>query len=324
MKLNKMGERAIIDRIFSTGNISQEPDDCSLMDCGDKYILFTTDSISEKVHIPELATPYEAGRFFGSINLSDVAAMAGIPESFMASYNLKNDMEIEYLSEFSRGLSSLLHEYKVEFVGGDTKEAEENIFVGFCIGRQEKDLVRKRSYIGPDQILCLTGNVGKVGAAYISYKNGIDVRESSRRMLDIKPRLDVAEIISRAGARFMMDLSDGLFGCLSQMKHDYGYGFRIVEHEVRMHGSVDEISKITGMPKRDIAMNIGGDYELLFTIDNDHFGEFSREMETNNIDISYIGNTWNGNNIIFDGERWENIEEKGWEHFSIEPDAPEE
>ena len=36
-----------------------------------------------------------------------------------------------------------------------------------------------------------------------------------------------------------------------------------------MHGSVDEISKITGVSKRDMAMNIGGDYELLFTIEND-------------------------------------------------------
>lgn len=321
MKLGNLGERKIIERIFSSGNISQDPDDCSLIELKDEYLLFTTDSISEKSHIPELATPYEAGRFFGAVNLSDIAAMAGIPRSFMANYNLKKEMEIEYLEEFSRGLAGILNEHGVEYIGGDTKETTENIFVGFCIGKQKKKLVRKRSEIAPDQILCMTGSAGKAGAAYISYKNGIDIRESSRRMLDIKPRLDVAETISKSGAKFMMDLSDGLFGCLSQMKHDYGIGFRIVEHEVKTDSSVENVSKLTGVPVREISMNIGGDYELLFTIENDHFGEFSREMEKNNIEVCYIGNTWKGGNIIFDGERWEEISRNGWEHFSHREDV---
>ncbi len=315
MKLENVGERNIINRIFSNGNITQSPDDCSLMDAGDSYLLLTTDSISEKGHIPQYATPFEAGRFFGSINLSDIAAMAGKPETFMASFNLKNELEMDYIEEFSRGLSSVLSEYSVQYIGGDTKESDENIFVGFCVGSQKKNLVRKRSDIDSDQILCLTGPLGKVGAAYVAYNNGIDVRESSRRMLDIKPRLDVAEIISKEGAKFMMDLSDGLFGCISQMKEDYGFGFRVVENEIKMDSDVSKISNITGVSRRDMAMNIGGDYELLFTIENDNFGKFSREMERQNIEVSYIGNTWDGENMIFNGENWEKIKGKGWEHF---------
>ena len=46
-------------------------------------------------------------------------------------------MEIDYLEEFSRGLSNLLQEYKVEFAGGRFPWRGHVIFTGICIPHPE-------------------------------------------------------------------------------------------------------------------------------------------------------------------------------------------
>jgi thiamine-monophosphate kinase len=322
MKIGDLEERNLIEMIMKCSGVKQKADDCSIYPMDKQSILSTTDSICETTHIPSHATAYEAGRFFGAINLSDIAAMAAIPKLFMSSFNIRANTAVDYIEDFSRGLADILNQYDVENGGGDTKESKENIFAGFCIGLQKNELIRRRSLIEKNQILCLTGPIGRVGAAYESYRNGIDLRESSRRILDVKPRLDVSEEISKSGARFMMDLSDGLFGSLWQMKKDYGLGFRLVESEITLDPKVKEICKITGESVRNVGMNIGGDYELIFTIENSNYGKFSKEMEKKEIEINYIGDVWEGNNMIFDGEKWDNIHEEGWKHFKSGNNQP--
>ncbi len=314
-EIDQSGERNIINMIRKVGNIKQKPDDCSLVDRGDSYELITMDSINEKTHIPVGATASEAGRFFAMVNLSDIAAMGGIPQTFMAAFNIRGDLHEEYVEEFVNGMSKTLKEYDLEYAGGDTKESDTNVFSGMCMGYQKKKLTRLRSEIKPHQILCSTGTLGKTGAAYVAYSHGMDTRENSRRMLDIKARISEGMAIGSSGAKFMMDISDGLYGCLSQMKMDYGIGFRISEMDVKLDESVKEVANVVGCSPRDIAFNYGGDYELLFTIDNDDYGKFSKKMEDEGIAVSYIGDTWEGDNMIFNGEQWEKIEHRGWEHL---------
>ena len=309
------GEREIISNIMKDGGVLQPPDDCSYTRISNRCILTTTDSITPENHIPGGVGPLEAGEFFGSVNLSDIAAMGGKPLSFMAAFIIGNDIDMDYLEQFSKGLGKILSRYNTEYIGGDTKPGRSTAFSGFCIGTAKWSEITFRKNIGKNQILCMTNDLGRVGSAYMDYINGVNVRESAREMLKITPRIKEGSQIAKSGGKFMMDMSDGLFGCLSQMKRDYGYGFRLVESELPFHQSVAKTSDRYGISKTQIGCNIGGDYELLFTIDNNDYGKFSRTMEDKGIRISYIGDVWEGDNIIFDGERWTKIEGKGWEHF---------
>ena len=316
MKIGGLGEREVIREIMKFGKVSQKPDDCSILDSGRNYLLLTTDSITPETHIPALASAKEAGEFFASINLSDIAAMGGIPKIFMASFNLEKNMEIEYIEDFVKGIFRVLERNNVEYSGGDTKESKGTVFTGFCLGVQKKRLTRKRSQIAPNQIVCVTGKLGRVGAAYGAYINGVNLRENSKRILDISPKIREGQIISENGGKFMMDISDGLFGSIWQMKNDYGVGFRLSESDIKVDESVHNISRITGISERELAFNYGGDYELLFTIKNDEFGKFSKKMEEEGIEVCYIGDTWNGDNMIFNGQNWEKINYRGWEHLT--------
>nr|WP_010917260.1 thiamine-phosphate kinase [Thermoplasma volcanium] len=263
------------------------------------------------------------GKFFASINLSDVAAMAGIPISFMTAYSISPEIEISFLEDIESGIMKVLKMYDVDFIGGDLKEGMDLILTGIAIGKQKKTLTRKRSDIGRKQMVAYTNKLGRAASGYIFYKSGYDSVEGINMMLGITPRLEEARIISEYGAKFMMDLSDGLYSSLNQMKADYGVGFKIVEDEVVYDDSARKAAEISGASVYDIACGYGGDYELLFTVPEENYRDFAQAMESNNIEVHFIGETWEGENIVFDGKTWTKMKDEGYEHFRPKPQLGE-
>lgn len=310
----KLSERDLIDLIYSRGFVKQPKDDCSWLERKDEYIFITTDSITLKTHIPDVCNPYEAGKFFGAINLSDIAAMGAKPESFMGSYVIGRNLDTYYIEEFINGLHLILDKFSTDYIGGDTKSGDTSTFTGICIGNRKRDRVTFRSNIKKGQVLCVTNQLGSKGAAYVLYSMGIDRVKNGKNIIDIIPRVSEGVKIADSGAKFMMDLSDGLFGAVYQMKRDYGLGFRIIKDQIPISPEVGKAKKLTGKDEMEI-INYGGDYELLFTIEQEDYSGFAEKMEDENIKISYIGDIWDGDNMLFDGESWNKINFKGWEHF---------
>ncbi len=315
MKILDMGERKIISRTYENMNITQNKDDCVVIPRGNDYELVTVDSINERTHIPRGVSPAKIGNFFGAVNLSDIAAMGGIPQYFLAAFNIPSSMELGFLDNLERGLDSILREFNVEYLGGDTKESDTMSFSGVCIGTASKEATLKRSNINKGQILCVTHNLGHKIAAFIAYSNGIRIRENAEKMLSIIPRVREGAIIAKCGGKFMMDLSDGLGSALNQMKTDYSFGFRVVKDQIPIHEDLYRIGKIVGIDPYEAIFRYGGDYELLFTIDNNNSEETASILRNKGVEFSMIGDVWENENIIFDGERWNPIAESGYEHF---------
>lgn len=319
LKLREMGERAIIDSVFRDFSLSQEKDDCALVDLGDQYLMASTDIIRESTHIPRGAKPRQIGRFAANINLSDIAGMAGEPIGMLASYLVSPDSEDSYFREIVGGVNDALRSQGADMLGGDTKEGSELVISGTALGRQKKPLTRKRSDISKGQVLAVTNTLGRAASGYVFMRSGYQRSRGVDLIMDITPRIREAQIISEHGGRFMMDLSDGIYSSISQMKHDYGLGFRIVEDELPANSNVRKASDISGATFTDIMCAFGGDYELLFTIDNEHYQDFSDAMESEKISVSFIGDVWDGDNIIYNGAHWSKITNPGYEHFSDKP-----
>ncbi|MHB8360798.1 MAG: thiamine-phosphate kinase [Thermoplasmataceae archaeon] len=315
MKLDELGEREIIRRTFDILKIKQEKDDCVIIPRGNDFELLTMDSINERTHIPVNVKPSLLGSFFANVNLSDIAAMGGTPEYFMASFNIPGNTEIEYLAEFEKGMYSALNNYNVEYLGGDTKENLEMSFTGLCIGRAPKKNIAKRSNIKKGQILCVTNEIGSRGSAFLYYVNGIRKNENASKMMSITPKIEEGKIISENGGKFMMDLSDGLGSAMHQMKSDYGLGFRIILDQLPISKDLFHISELLGSDPYINSLELGGDYELLFTIDNTNSKIVQEELNSIGVNFSMIGDVWEGENIMFNGERWTPILTTGFEHF---------
>ncbi|RKX91766.1 MAG: thiamine-phosphate kinase, partial [Spirochaetes bacterium] len=59
MKLYQIGERRIIKEISKILPDVDLTDDCARIAIDDKYLLVSTDLISEKTHIPKIMTPWQ-------------------------------------------------------------------------------------------------------------------------------------------------------------------------------------------------------------------------------------------------------------------------
>ncbi len=294
-------------------------DDCALVDDGEDYLMLSTDVITPETHAPKGSTPEQIGSFFANINLSDIAGMAGKPLGFMAAYSAPDDLDIEFLEGVETGVDKVLKGHSIEHFGGDMKEGGSLTMTGIAVGRQKKELTRKRSEIKPGQLLGVTNRLGRSASGYVFYKSGYRKSYGIELMLGIQARIKEAEIISRFGGKFMMDLSDGVFSSVHQMKRDYGLGFKLVEDSVTPDINVEKAAELSGASMRDLLFSFGGDYEILFTIENANYGEFLENMEANGVNVSIIGQVWENENLIFDGERWESITSHGYEHFTGKP-----
>ena len=319
MKLSDLGEREIINNIFKIGVVKQEKDDCAIVPINDESFLFSTDIVSDVTNIPKGATGEQIGRFFASVNLSDIAAMAGIPIGFLSSISIDPSLEWDILRDIETGMHHVLRSFDTELLGGDLKEGNGMTLSGTIIGRQRNEKIRKRSDVRKDQIIGVTNSLGKAASGYVFYRSGYNTVSGIEMMMGISPRVKEAQIMTESGARFLTDLSDGLKSALYQMKSDFGLAGKIVEHDIPVHESVNKASEISGASNVDIATSYGGDYELLFTVDNENFRDFASSMESNKISVSFIGQIWDERNIIFDGRTWRPIVGKGYEHFSRMP-----
>ena len=319
MRLLDLGERRIIDDIHRDFHVTQPKDDCAMIDSGDSVLLLSTDIIRESTHIPKGAKPEQIGNFVANINLSDIAAMAGIPIGMVLSYLVNPESDESFLIDVVRGVDKTLKSVGAEILGGDTKEGSELVISGTVLGQQEKRKVRKRSDLKPGHVIGVTNELGRCASGYIFYKNSYRTDLAINLILGIKARIKEAQIMSEYGAKFMTDLSDGLFSSMSQMKNDYGIGFRIVENELVPNRYVRKASDLSGLSGTEIMCAYGGDYEIMFSIENKDFKDFSDAMESEKINVHFIGDAWKGDNIINNDDQWLPIKEYGYEHFRPKP-----
>ncbi len=315
MKLSDLGEREIIRHLNRFAN-NEMPEDCALIESGRHYIMISSDSVSVENNIPEGAPDELIGEFLAGINLSDIAAMGGIPIGMVIDVLAPPDTEMESLEGIYMGASRRLSQFGSYIMGGDTKEAKELILAGTIFGRQLKNKVIRRSGIAAGQIIGITGKLGKCVTGYHLYRSGYRINHAIRLMLDFVPRVREGQILADSGVKFMTDLSDGLFSSIWQIKESFGLGARIVGDDIPVYSGIKKAADITDIDTVIEACNFGGDYELMFTVNNEDYEGFREQMKKSGVEVHFIGDLYHGDPILFREDRWHKIEKKGYEHFT--------
>ena len=106
-EISQLGEFGLIDHIskqFSLQNpssITGIGDDAAVIDCGEDYLLVTTDMLTEGVHFDLSYVPLQHLGYKSVVaNVSDIAAMNGMPEQIVVSLGLSNRFSVEAVDEF--------------------------------------------------------------------------------------------------------------------------------------------------------------------------------------------------------------------------------
>ncbi|MDD5495802.1 MAG: thiamine-phosphate kinase [Candidatus Omnitrophica bacterium] len=303
MKIKDIGEIGLIKRIAKGVKLDRSVvegigDDTAVLKwTKDKYLLFTCDMLIEDVHFKlNKAKPYQIGWKALGRNISDIAAMGGMPRHAVISIGLNPKYPASLLDGIYKGISALGRKFGVNIVGGDTCRSEKLVIDISLIGEVEKKnlLTRRGAKVG--DVIFLTGSIGG------SIKG---------KHLNFVPRLDESRKLTRNfRINSMIDISDGLELDLWRILESSRVGARIYQNMIPLSASADSF--------RD-ALREGEDFELLFTMDVKEAKRFLiSERVRIKAPVTLIGEVMDrkyGYKLITTDGKIENLKAKGYLHF---------
>lgn len=257
--VGELGERGLLRLLISELGLDLAGDDGAVLP-GIPSPVVTVDSYFEGVHFQRWWCPPEVlGRRLLEATLSDLAAMGAEPLWLFAAISLPPDVEVDWLLGFYRGLTG---RPDCRLAGGDTVRGETFGITLTAIGFLEGAPLLRSAAV-PGEALYVTGPLGRTlsspGLLDESRGRALSPLEAEQVRLFLEPRarFDAARIISAAGCRCAIDISDGL---ASEAAHI------ACESAVRVCISPESVPLVpyaVGRPKE--AFRAGEDYELLFT-----------------------------------------------------------
>jgi len=273
MKINQLGERALIQRISGLlsggGNIvvGAGEDDCAVIDSGnEEYLLVTTDMVHRKTDFPFQMTGRQIGWMSVAVNLSDLASKGARPIGVVMAMGIPPDTEVEFIDEVVKGMDECVSKYGMKIIGGDTDAHDELTLVGTALGLVKKELLIRRSGARVGDLVCVTGHIGTAGAALMALDKKIIVsQEILKALFEPIPRISEGmALVGSSSVTSMMDISDGLALSLHDMSRAGGVGFKIYESRLPVLSDVKLLLK--GKERLEVAVYAGGDFGLLFTV----------------------------------------------------------
>jgi thiamine-monophosphate kinase len=274
MKLRDLGEFGLIGRIAARTSCKAGVkigigDDAAAIEPTEGLVtLITTDMLVEGVHFDlAFSDPVTLGRKALAVNLSDIAAMGGIPRNYLLSLAVPRDLSVEFLDRFIGGMLEMGERFGVSLIGGDTCSSQQGVIISVTvIGEQYPDLVVSRSGACPGDLICVTGTLGDSALGLSMLQRGLRDGAAISRHLDPTPR--VREGIKLAEARLaseMIDISDGLLADLGHILDLSGVGARLFLDKLPL--STDYLVRYSATSEDIYSLPLSGgeDYELLFT-----------------------------------------------------------
>ena len=265
MSLQGLGEFGLIDwirrreqaRTRGTWTQLGIGDDCAILDVGANAILLvTTDMLMDGRHFRlERDGPEAVGYKAMGVNLSDIAAMAGIPRAAVVAVSLPRGAAVEMAQELHAGLSASAERFGVDIVGGDTNAWNGPLVIAVTLlGQATARGAVRRGTARPGDAILVTGPLG--GSLFAG------------RHLKPEPRVNEALAIHEAAPiHAMIDLSDGLSSDLGHiLQESGGLGATLNASAIPIHDDALKMSLADGVPPLEHALNDGEDFELCLTL----------------------------------------------------------
>lgn len=327
------GEAAIIGLIESKYGSIDDPrlvvgfgDDAALLrTAGDRLLIVTTDLLIEGTHFRrDSIDPYSLGWKATAVNISDIAAMGGLPTWGFASIAVP-DVDIEFIEQLYEGMDEVSRRFGSRIIGGDTNKADGGIVINVAqLGEVEEDRAALRSTAKPGDKILITGSLGESYAGLkvlemYGLRHAIDrYPEVTERHIRPVPRVAEARAAVETGrVHAMMDISDGLAVDLRKMCEASGVGARIRANKVPVSDALRAVGSELNVNPIAFAASGGEDYELLIaTAPEDVETVIKSVHEATSTIVTLIGEFTDTSDVVLLHPDGKELEFKpGWEHF---------
>jgi len=259
--------------------------DSEIITINGERTLFSIDSFSSE-DMFRLNAPTRLGWNVAVAAMSDILACGGTPLFYGYAVEMDRSWDEAFLRRFSEGVARALKPAGVSFIGGDLGQSHEWHYTAAVIGRLEGEPVLRKG-AAPGHIIYLSGKVGtgNLEAAMNLYAKNLPY--AGRFSL----RLSEASVMRRY-ATCCIDTSDGVFAALNAISEINGTGY-CVEHLPYIHRGV-LMAKTFSLPESLLFFGGSGEYELLFTIEEEKEKEFLRAAKSEGLKFYRLGRMTGG------------------------------
>jgi len=333
--IESLGEFGLIDHLtngITTKNSSTVKgigDDAAVIDMGDKYQLVSTDLLVEGVHFDLSYMPLKhLGYKAVAINVSDICAMNGDAKQITLGLALSNRYTVEALEELYDGIKLACEHYGVDLVGGDTTSSTSGLMISVTVlGEVDKNKITYRSGAKVNDLIVCTGDLG---AAYLGLQILNREKEMFKENPTIQPDLTGNDYVLRrqlkpeAAIKYtrilkeldivptsMIDISDGLSSETLHLSKSSEVGITLHEDKIPVDYTAMNLANEFNMNPIFCALSGGEDYELLFTIGQEHYEKLKKDPDFTI--VGFVTDKSEGNNFIANDGSSHPLTAQGWD-----------
>ncbi len=231
-------------------------DDCAALAPLARSVLVTTDMLMNGTDflVAEVG-PRRVGRKAMAANLSDMAAMAGVPVAAVVSVALPQPPagSRDLAEELYLGLRERADDFGVSIVGGDTNSWDGPLVISVTLlGEATARRPVRRNGAKPGDWIFVTG---PLGGSLLGHH------------LDFTPRVRESLALHEAvPLHAMCDISDGLAADLNHILEESRCGAVLVAEAIPASAAATQLSRTSGKSPLQHALGDGEDFELVFTV----------------------------------------------------------
>ena len=333
--IESLGEFGLINHLTKNVKIKNESsifgigDDAAVIDMGDKYQLVSTDLLIEGVHFNLAYAPLKhLGYKSVAVNVSDICAMNGTAKQITIGLAISNRFTVEALEELYEGVKLACEHYEIDLVGGDTTSSTSGLLISVTIlGEVEKKKITYRSGANINDLVVCTGDLG---AAYL----GLQLLNRENEMFKDNPKMqpDLSgndyvlrrQLKPEAGTKYinilndldilptsMIDISDGLASEALHISKSSNVGITIHEEKIPIDYTAMNLANDFNINPITCALSGGEDYELLFTISQEHYDKLKKDADFTI--IGFVTDISEGSNFIANDGSSHHLTAQGWD-----------
>jgi thiamine-monophosphate kinase len=284
----------------------------------------SVDTMVEGVHFrldDGWATAGEVGHRALAGALSDLAAMgADAGEAYLA-LGLPAGFEERRALELVRAADALALQTGTAIVGGDVVAAPALIVSITAVGWAEReDALIGRDGARAGDLIGVTGHLGAAAATLAALDRGIALPPAAApaiaRARRPMPRLAEGRALAAAGARAMIDLSDGIATDAAHLARASACRLHIDLDALPLEAGVSELAAALGTEPWRLAGGGGEDYELCFCAPAGARTKIERAIgELGSVQVSWVGEVRDGTpGVTLSDDRGDPVRIEGYEH----------
>lgn len=301
MKISKIGEFGLIERIKKVFNNPDIGSDCAPIKIGRDIYLATCDILLEDEHFLRRYPPEMVGFKAIAVNVSDIVASGGKPISVLVSLMLP-DVNVDYVDRINKGIKKACDLFRCQVIGGNVTSSEKIGIDIFMLGKAKKFVPRRSAGIG--DYVYVTGALGDSKAGLellLKNKKSLEPYEAVLVERHLKPDIEIktSDIISR-NATSSMDLSDGLSSDIYKLFDENKFKIVLDSSKIPYSAELKTYSEKYRRNALHYALAGGEDYKIMFTSRTKIPGFFE------------IGKVRKGRGIYVDNKK---LPDKSFDHF---------